>query len=684
MVKAAGGATSHASSARHLAVMVRAAAVAIVLVAFFLRVWRLNEVPPGWRDDELIETLVVSQKALDGDWRVYYPDASGHEALYHLLNAGMLAAFGPNTIGIRLLSSFLGLLAVPLTYALGRRLFGPAVGLVAAAALAVSFWALMYSRVGIRHVALPPFVLASFLFFWLGLTRPPRHGWHPWLGAGLCLGLGFYTYFASRGVPLILAGFCLYLALFHRPALARRWTGPALLAGLALALALPLLITLSRQPGSETRVAEVGRPLAEARRGNLGPLWENTYRTLNMFHSDGDDEWLYNIPYRPLFGPVGALLFWLGALIALFLTLRPLIALITGRLGRDRPVGDWPPVLGGAFLFIWWLAGIAPGFLSVPAGSLSHTIVAQPAVYLLAALPVWAVARLGRPALLPLVVAATLLGTLGGRDLPDYFRVWPQRGNVRFLYRADIGNVADYLARQRQPADFAISGLLAGPWDREALKVELGEAGVNPAHFRPRWFNPERAALLQLGGEPATSFTGYPLVTDAYAAIYNPLPAEGTGGYHLSQVTAPPGLRPLADGDVCFGNGLCAVASRYDPVTGRLQLAWRVGRPLVLPPMPLISNPPPPGVYSGPRLYVFAHLLDAERSFLTGDDGLWVDASSLLPGDLFVQDHRLLGPANSQPALIAFGLYDPLTGERIATDDGRDHIALPLTQEAGP
>jgi hypothetical protein len=87
-----------------------------------------------------------------------------------------LAWFGPGALGIRLLSAFLGTLAVPLTYALARRLFGPAVGLTAAALLAVSFWGLMYSRVGIRHVMTPVLALAAFYFFWqsLGLAAGER------------------------------------------------------------------------------------------------------------------------------------------------------------------------------------------------------------------------------------------------------------------------------------------------------------------------------------------------------------------------------------------------------------------------------------------------------------------------------------------------------------------------------
>ena len=78
-----------------------AALLVVVMAAAFLRLYRLDEVPPGWRDDELINSLVISQHVLDGEWAFFYPDASGHEALYHVLNAGMLALFGPGVAGIR-------------------------------------------------------------------------------------------------------------------------------------------------------------------------------------------------------------------------------------------------------------------------------------------------------------------------------------------------------------------------------------------------------------------------------------------------------------------------------------------------------------------------------------------------------------------------------------------------------
>ena len=48
---------------------------------------------------ELSNALVVSQHVRDGEVRLYYDDASGHEGLYHWLQAGTVAAFGPGVGG---------------------------------------------------------------------------------------------------------------------------------------------------------------------------------------------------------------------------------------------------------------------------------------------------------------------------------------------------------------------------------------------------------------------------------------------------------------------------------------------------------------------------------------------------------------------------------------------------------
>jgi hypothetical protein len=170
-----------------------------------------------------------------------------------------------------------------------------------------------------------------------------------------------------------------------------------------------------------------------------------------------------------------------------------------------------------------------------------------------------------------------------------------------------------------------------------------------------------------------------PQVPFAYPDAYTAVPGQdGVGGYRLSRVD-----RSLdTSGPVCFRNGLCWLSAAYDHDSQHLELGWQVKRPLDLPPRPLISNPPPPGVYAGARLRVFGQLHDAE-GFLAGDDGLWVDPVTLHPGDIFVQQHWPIVPEGSQPVAAVFGLYDPLTGERILTEDGRDHVRIELGELRG-
>jgi len=657
----------------------KALIVLITLLAFGLRVWQLGENPPGWRDDELINSLVISQKALDGDLALYYADASGHEALYHLLNGVMLGLFGANFIGIRLLSAFLGTLAVPATWLLGRRWLGRMPGLLAAAGLSLSFWSLMYSRFGLRHILLPLLTLAAFYWFWRGWEQGQRRGY---AAAALFMGLGFYTYFASRGVPLILVAFIGFHVVLTPAGVWRRRLHLAGMFVLTAVAALPLILVLRAQPESEARVAELAVPIIAAREGDFGPLWEYTRVTVSMFHSTGDDEWLYNIPGRPLFAPAAAALFWLGVL----LVLGEIGTALRQRWRQWR--GGAPPTAptvrqqAAAFLFLWWLAGISPGFISVPPASLGHTILAMPATYLLLAWPFAAGERLLRERLLRersgsrragfLLAGAgvLLLASIAVRDSSDYFQIWPERGMVRFLYRADIAAVADYVDENRELTDFGIAGLLAGPWDRVALTIDTeGETAV-----RARWYNPERALLLQ----PDVSFSGYPQVPAAFENQFTPLsPPVQAGAYLLAETALElPEMEP-----VCFENGLCADAARFQAQTGELQLGWHVAAPLQLPPLPLISNPPPPGVYNGPRLLVFVQLQDEAGQFLAGDDGLWVDPQTLHPGDRFVQLHRLPPPADLGAAQLAFGLYDPLTGARVRTVGGADQFIWKLETE---
>jgi hypothetical protein len=644
----------------------------VLLLAWAARVACLEQAPPGWRDDELIEIHVLAAEVLGGHFPLYFTGASGHEPLYHYLHAGLHAVLGTNVLSGHLLSAACGLLNVALTSVLARRLArSRAAALLAALGMALGFWALMYSRIGLRHIGTVTLALVFLYWLWRALERPQAR-LRDALAPGLALGAGLYTYFASRLLPLLLLAYGGYLLLFHRAVWRRSWRVLALTLVIGVGSAVPL--ALASGGLADARISELAGPLRELSTGNWRPLLTGAWETLAMFHASGDPEWLYNIAGRPLFNLPGAILMWGG------------VALCVWRWRQPR----------AALLLAWFWLGLAPAFVSIPPASFSHTIVAQPAVSMLAAMATlelqrwlakprsagarWARARRALAALCLLALAA-VWATNAVRDVRDYFVVWPRRGMVRYLYRADYRDAAGYLAAHPEVKDVAIGSALLGPWDRVALQVD-----AQGAQAAVRLFNPERALVWAGGGDTLMLLPSYPepqaplldwladagactgLATARVTTCLLPAPAE-LGG------PVPELVQPDAVALAQWANGLELVGAAWAPPGApapgserALLTLWRAGPALSLPRMPLIANPPPPGVYAGPRLAVFAHLVGNSSELVANDDGLWVDPQTLQPGDWFLQVHRFTLPddAPAGPYSLELGLYDPMDGARVA------------------
>jgi 4-amino-4-deoxy-L-arabinose transferase-like glycosyltransferase len=659
--------------------------VFLLLLAWGLRLCLLETVPPGWRDDALINIHALSGEVLDGRFPLYFTGASGHEPLYHYLHAGVHAVLGFNVLSGQIPSIMLGTLSVALTYTLTRRLFGRSTATIASLTLAMSFWSLMYSRTAIRHISLPPFALAIFYVLWRLLEQKPQHhesvkiqtpGLANWGLAqsailGILLGLSLYTYPAARLLPVLLVVFLAYLALVRRELFNRHWRSLLLSLAVMVCLVAPLGVAIAQGTseaaaqgiGADARLAELAVPLRELGAGNPRPLLENVLKTLGMFHTTGDPEWLYNISGRPVFNIVGGTLLWIGVALCLFRWRQPRYF----------------------FLLLWLVSGLLPTFLSTPAASLSHTILAQPVAYILPALTLsetrsWIAKRdwgLGIRKTLPTIAYSALiflcLATNAARDLWDYFLTWPEEEIVRILYRADYREAASYLNAHPEKTDVAISSGLMGPWDRLALDVDIRREEV-----AVRLFNPERALIWIAEETPATVLlVGWPPsapLFDRYLGTADQLPQTVSPSLRLHVLPGDPIGQPASlESPARFANNLELIDAHWmdsdSLAPGKeaiLVTVWRVTAPVDLPPMPIIANPPPPGVYSGPRLAVFTHLLASDGTTIDGDDGLWVDPLTLRPGDRFLQAHFLVLPpdAPAGPYTLELGLYDPKTGDR--------------------
>jgi hypothetical protein len=466
------------------------------------------------------------------------------------------------------------------------------------------------------------------------------------LAGGLWLAVALYTYYAARVVPLVLAAFVLYLALFHWGALRARWRPWALGLGVAAALSLPLWIAIARTPGGEARLAVVGAPLQALLRGDPRPALANVLGTLGMAAVTGDPEALYNIPGRPVFDPLGALLFAVG------------LAFSARRWRQPRH----------ALMLLWLAGGLAPAFLSVPAASLGHTIAAQPAFYLFPAIGLAGVAVSAREwpsgpfVTVGLSLAFLLITAL--RDGRDYFVRWPALPEVRRLYRADLHEAAPGLQALPAGSPLGLASYNLHPADALALGLEAPGRGLQPRPFNPAW-----AWLWPAGDRPVLLLGTSP--GDGAFGVMGP-----AGPYEVRSSRNPAHAVPEAPLEAAFTNGwTCTgytLAREADTVT--LDTYWRVGESYAAPvprPVEVISGTPLP-------LKFFSHVLGADGSVLAGDDRLDLDPAYLRAGDEFIQRFQLALPAGLAAGdyVVQVGLYDPATSVRVPLVNGEDRLVL--------
>src|SRR3954471_25012422 len=90
------------------------AIVGIVLVAAVLRLWRLDQFPPGLSVDEAYN-LLDAQNILHGARPLFLPDNAGREALYSYWQALLVALLGPHALALRVASAAIGIATVALT-----------------------------------------------------------------------------------------------------------------------------------------------------------------------------------------------------------------------------------------------------------------------------------------------------------------------------------------------------------------------------------------------------------------------------------------------------------------------------------------------------------------------------------------------------------------------------------------
>ena len=189
-------------------------AVAFLLVlalAGFFRFYRLDLVPPEMNSDH-VEKIFDIRRVLNGQFDIFFVGNGGREPMEFYVAAGLIRflGFSNSFLTLKIVTATAGLLVIPATYLLVREaLESRLLALLTASFLAVSHWAIVITRIGLRFAFAPLFSALTLLF----LLRALRHNRrNDFLLCGLLAGLGMYTYQSMRFLPFAVLA-CLGLRL---------------------------------------------------------------------------------------------------------------------------------------------------------------------------------------------------------------------------------------------------------------------------------------------------------------------------------------------------------------------------------------------------------------------------------------------------------------------------------------
>jgi len=376
--------------------------LAVLAIGLFFRLYQIEQLPPGLFVDEgnaALDALHILAGRPDSPFGTGWFETPTMYAYYLVL---LFKLFGVHYLTLKLASLLPGILLLIVFYPFARDLFGPPTALAATFFLAVSRWHAHLSRWGWNEVA-PPLFQVLALYFLLRGSRSRRTG--DFVLGGVFLGLGMYTYLASRLVVAVLFIYLLYRILLEKGFWRRTW--PGLLAfWLAWSVTFaPLAMTYwhnpfkflnrSRQvsvlndmqqaytPGTPIPGwwQAVARPLHLPTDVSWQPLWQNVTKHARMFTISGDHNPRHNIPGAPMLDVITGIFFFMGLGYALWrwrdhrqglLLIWLAVTLLGGILSSAgeapqayRTLGVVPAVTllaGEAFIHLWEVLRRWPGY----------------------------------------------------------------------------------------------------------------------------------------------------------------------------------------------------------------------------------------------------------------------------------------------------------------------------------
>ena len=382
-----------------------AALGAIVLFGAAVRLYNLDEFPPGLWFDEA-DNILQAQHILNEPSTVGAFSAFTNLPTAFLVPIALVVKLaGVSITSARLVAAAFGLAGIVAMFLMMRHMGGTLFGLIAAFLTAAMRWDINWSRIGMHGVTMTFFTAITAWLTYRAL-RSERMADFALAGAAMGLGMWFYTPF--RLFPLVMGIVALHALIFTRTARKRLLINFGVLALFAVLVSLPVLQFAATQPEEFFRRSSAVSIFAHVPEGEAASaVRNNLLRHLRMFHFEGDPNGRHNIPGEPMLDTLSGLLMLAGLVVVAF---------------------RWRNAAMFALPF-WVVIMIIPGTLSIPWESPQslRSIAVIPAVVALITLAVGGIWQSGRALKLPIaryvapIAASALLAVIAYANINAYF-----------------------------------------------------------------------------------------------------------------------------------------------------------------------------------------------------------------------------------------------------------------------
>lgn len=416
----------------------------IVAVGFFLRIYNIDNTPPGIYPDEAVHGEDALRALETGRYQWFYTANNGREGLFINFIAFFFSLFGASILTLKLPAIIFSTLTIWGTYLVAKEIFNRRLALVSAFLTAFSFWAINFGRISFRANMLPAILAFSFYFLFKGLRTKK---WWDFLAGGAIFGLGMHSYISWRIAPVMLVVFIGFLILSRKNFLKEYWKSMLIFLIASLVIASPMFYIFYQHPEYlESRSAAVSIFSSEVNNGSAVIAFLKSFSlSLIKYNLVGDMNWRHNFPPYPILDPLSGIAFLFGFIFSVMIFFK----FLKKRLYQKIKT---PELEKFSFLLLWFFSMLAPEFLTAEGNPHAlRAIGTLPVVFIFAGISFEYLLQTSRKVgffskknIQVIVIISFIF--IGIFNTLKYHVVWANKERVAFSFNKNLTEISKYIS----------------------------------------------------------------------------------------------------------------------------------------------------------------------------------------------------------------------------------------------